>query len=222
MNGDWDAVSWRSRGLQTDVSRRRPVMHRLAPNVAMVWCPNDIPEDRIANYYPGKESVDWVGLNFYSVLFNDGDRARAADWRNPADSLRYIYATYSKQHPIMIGEWAATHRSVVDNTDRPDFAIDKIAQLYGALPRLFPRVKAVHWLSLNTIDQCHCQAVSSTTSPFSPMPLSRRNTRRWSPPTISDPCLPSKPGLLPGRIRASRWGDDPLRKAEAERRRQDV
>ncbi|MFI5386695.1 MAG: glycosyl hydrolase [Fimbriimonadales bacterium] len=152
MNGDWTPYH-RDPGAYKDMFRTvAKVMHRFASNVAMVWCPNDIPQDRIAQYYPGPEAVDWVGVNFYSVIYNDGDRARGAEWRNPADSLRYIYDTYSKQHPIMIGEWAATHRSVVDNAARPDFAINKIAQLYAALPRVYPRVKAVHWLSMNTIE----------------------------------------------------------------------
>src|SRR3569832_921584 len=52
----------------------------------------------------------------------------------------------------MIGEWAATQLSVVDKGNRPDFAINKIGQLYAALPRLYPRLKAVHWLSMNTLE----------------------------------------------------------------------
>ncbi|HWA84432.1 MAG TPA: glycosyl hydrolase [Fimbriimonadaceae bacterium] len=152
MNGDWTVYHGDPEAYKTMFRLVAKVMHERAPNVAMVWCPNDIPENRIADYYPGPESVDWVGVNFYSVIYNDGDRARGAEWRNPADSLRYVYETYSRLHPIMIGEWAATHRSSVDNVERPDFAIDKIGQLYAALPRLYPRVKAVHWLSMNTIE----------------------------------------------------------------------
>lgn len=152
MNGDWTAYHGDPERYKAMFRTVAKVMHRTAPNVAMVWCPNDIPENRIPDYYPGPEAVDWVGVNFYSVIYSDGDRARGAEWRNPADSLRFVYETYSRRHPIMIGEWAATHRSVVDHADRPDFAIDKISQLYTALPRLYPRVKAVHWLSMNTIE----------------------------------------------------------------------
>jgi hypothetical protein len=42
--------------------------------------------------------------------------------------------------------------SIVDRKDRPDFAITKIAQFYSAIPRLFPRLKAVNWLSVDTIE----------------------------------------------------------------------
>lgn len=153
MNGDWTAGSY---GGNPALYREKfrlvaSVMHAEARNVAMVWCPNEIPEDPIPSYFPGDDAVDWVGVNFYSVLYNDGDRAKAADWRNPVDALDFIYRTYSAKHPIMVGEWAATHRSVVDETDRDDFAISKIQQFYSSLPLRYPRVKAVNWLSMNTM-----------------------------------------------------------------------
>jgi len=85
------------------------------------------------------------------VPYNDADIARPAFWRNPADALRYIYRTYAAKHPIMIGEFAASHATVVDERSYADFAVNKIGQLYSALPRLYPRIKAVHWLSMNTI-----------------------------------------------------------------------
>jgi hypothetical protein len=153
MNGDWTASTY---GGNPALYREKfqlvaRVMHAMAPNVAMVWCPNEIPEATIPSYFPGDDAVDWVGVNFYSVLYTDGDRARSADWRNPVDALDYIYRTYSAKHPIMVGEWAATHRSVADDSDRDDFAITKIRQFYSALPLRYPRVKSVNWLSMNTM-----------------------------------------------------------------------
>lgn len=152
MNGSWTRYGQDPENYKRMFRTVAQVLHRTAPNVAMVWCPNEIPEAPIPRYYPGRDAVDWVGINFYSVLYNDADRARAAEWRNPADALRFVYATYAKSHPVMIGEWAASHFSVVDERRRPDFATDKIGQLYSALPRSYPRVKAVHWLSMNTIE----------------------------------------------------------------------
>lgn len=152
MNGDWTRYHDDPEGYKRMFRMVADVMHDEAQNVAMVWCPNDMPENQISSFFPGDDAVDWVGVNFYSVLYNDGNRARNAEWRNPADSLKFVYNTYARKHPIMIGEWAATHMSVVDEVPRPDFAIDKIGQLYSALPRLYPRVKAVHWLSMNTIE----------------------------------------------------------------------
>jgi hypothetical protein len=127
------------------------VFHQLAPNAAMVWCPNEIPQSNIPDYYPGDDAVDWVGVNFYSVYFNDGNPERPVSWANPADKLDYIYRNYSARRPIMICEWAATHHERADGVDRPSFAAEKIAQLYSSLPRRYPRVKAVFWLDMNAI-----------------------------------------------------------------------
>lgn len=151
MNGSWVPYGQDPEKYKEKFRLVAHRMHQDAPNVAMVWCPNEIPENRIDLYYPGDDAVDWVGVNFYAVTYNDADRARGAEWMNPADKLRYVYDTYSKKHPIMIGEWAATSFSVVDKLPRPDYAQTKIAELYNALPRIYPRVKAVNWLSMNTI-----------------------------------------------------------------------
>jgi len=150
MNGDWTPYHGDPAAYVRAFQYLAEKVHREAPNAAMVWCPNEIPQETIDSYYPGDDAVDWVGVNFYSVVYNDGDRDRLASWRNPADAVKYVYDHYSAKHPMMIGEWAATHQSVVDEVDRSDFASDKIGQLYAALPRLYPRIKAVNWLSMNT------------------------------------------------------------------------
>lgn len=131
------------------VARR---VREIAPNVAMVWSVNEIPDEPIPRYYPGADAVDWVGVNFYSVIYRDADRARPAEWRWPTDALDGVYRRYASRHPIMVAEWAATHRSVVDNRPRPDFAIRKIHEFYGRLPYLYPRVKAVSWLSFDATE----------------------------------------------------------------------
>lgn len=150
MNGDWTPYHADPAAYREAFRRVAAVAHATAPNVAMVWCPADSPEKGQDAYWPGDDAVDWVGVNFYSVIYNDGDRGRAAAWRHPEDSLDYVYRRYAAKHPMMVGEWAATHRSVVDGLLRDDFAKDKIGQLYAAIPRIYPRVKAVHWLSLDT------------------------------------------------------------------------
>ncbi len=151
MNGEWTPYHGDPRAYIEKFRLVYQVMHQETKNVAMVWCPNSIPEHDIDKYFPGDDYVDWVGVNFYSVPFNDADRARGSEWRNPADSIDYVYRKYSAKHPIMIGEWAASHKSVVDNVQRPEFAANKIAQLYSALPRAYPRLKCANWLSMDTI-----------------------------------------------------------------------
>lgn len=151
MNGDW-VVYHKSPEKYIRMFRLvAKVMHEVAPNVAMVWCPFEIPVRYIERYYPGKDAVDWVGVNIYSVLYNDNDPNRNAQNRSPADALKFVYDHYSKDHPIIIGEYAAAQMSSLDHIPRQDYAIMKMNQFYESLPRLYPRVKAVHWLSMNAI-----------------------------------------------------------------------
>lgn len=152
MNGNWtryhgDPAAYR-RAFQTVAA----AIHRTAPKAAMLWCPDARPFDAIAKYYPGDDAVDWVGVNFYSVLFYDNNRSRPAH-DDPVDLLRPIYAKYATRKPIAVGEWAATHFQACDGRARPEFAAEKIARFYAALPRLFPGVKMVNWYDANNITQ---------------------------------------------------------------------
>jgi hypothetical protein len=151
MNGDWVPYNGNPELYREKFKLVARVMHAEAPNVAMVWCPFETPVRTIADYYPGPDAVDWVGVNIYSVPFWDNDPKRFAEWRNPADQLRFVYGKYAPRHPIMICEYAASHRSSLDGIGRVEFARTKMAQLYAALPRQYPRVKAVCWLSMNAI-----------------------------------------------------------------------
>lgn len=151
MNGDWVPYHGDPRRYIEKFRLVARVMHAEAPNVAMVWCPFETPVREIAPYFPGGDAVDWVGLNVYSVPFWDNDPKRPGDWRNPADSLRYVYGLYAARRPIMICEYGASHRSSLDGVDRTDLARTKMGELYASLPRLYPRVKAVCWLSMNAI-----------------------------------------------------------------------
>jgi hypothetical protein len=151
MNGDWVAYHPSPERYVAMFRLVSKVMHEETENVAMVWCPFEIPQRYIEPYYPGKDAVDWVGVNIYSVLYNDNDPGRNAQQRNPADALKFIYKTYSKDHPIMIGEFGAANKSSLDMVARSDYAIMKMRQFYSCLPLLYPRVKAVHWLSMNAI-----------------------------------------------------------------------
>jgi hypothetical protein len=151
MNGDWVPYNGDPAKYIEKFQLVAKVMHAEAPNVAMVWCPFETPVRTMADYYPGSSFVDWVGINIYSVPFWDNDPKRGAEWRNPADSLRFVYNKYAEKHPIMICEYAASHRSSLDKVERADFARTKIGELYASLPRIYPRVKAVCWLSMNAI-----------------------------------------------------------------------
>lgn len=143
MNGNWTRYGGDALRFKQKWGLVQAIMARRAPNVAMVWCVNAVPEPPIPLFYPGDAYVDWVGVNFYSVPFHDNNPARSGQFENPADLLRHVYGLYAARKPIMICEYGASHRSAVDGRDRSDWAALKIAQLYAALPRLYPRVKLI-------------------------------------------------------------------------------
>ncbi len=143
MNGDWTAYHNDPALYREKFKLVHDVMARIAPNVAMIWCPNSIPEDNIDQYYPGDEAVDWVGINLYSVLHHNNDRT-VPGLEDPTHLLKGIYDRYSSRKPIAICEYSASHReSLAPAVDRSDVAAAKIAEMYSALPRLFPRIKLI-------------------------------------------------------------------------------
>lgn len=126
---------------------------RKAPKVALMWCPNAVPQKTIKEYYPGDDYVDWVGVNFYSVPFLDNDPNRPGDLLFPTDHFRYVYQTYAEKKPIAIGEWAASQASALSETPVTKFAVTKMSQLYATLPTRYPRVKMVNWYDCNNLIQ---------------------------------------------------------------------
>ena len=151
MNGNWVPYHKSPQKYIAMFQKVAHVMHEYAPNVAMLWCPFSVPQRLITDYYPGDNAVDWVGVNIYSVLYNDNDPARNAQLRNPADQLAYIYKKYASRKPIAIGEYGASHLEKLDLKPREDYAIIKMNQFYNSLKLIYPRVKMVNWLSMNAI-----------------------------------------------------------------------
>jgi hypothetical protein len=150
MNGPWCA--WH-KDPQEYIDKFRlvaQVMREEAPNVAMVWTPFAEPQRLIAQYYPGDEWVDWIGMNIYSVYVNDGDPNRPAYDKDPVEALRFLNDTFPNK-PIHISEFAATIYCKGTQQDTVDFAIQKMTRFYTAIRDEFPRVKAVNWFCWDTI-----------------------------------------------------------------------
>lgn len=143
MNGDWTRYGGSPARYIEKWRLVKSVFDRHAPNVALVWCVNTIPEPPIPQFYPGDDAVDWVGINFYAVPFHDNLRERPALMENAADNLKYVYHLYAAKKPIMVCEFGASHRAALDNVERAEWAGRKISELYAALPRLYPRVKCI-------------------------------------------------------------------------------
>jgi hypothetical protein len=157
MNGPW--VRWHGdtalyRAKFRLVSR---VMKERAPNVAMLWVPYTTPTGGTDLYYPGDDAVDWVGVNMYSVTYYNQNRRTPGDRVNPVTKLEWVYRRYAPRKPIVIGEYGATHFSSLEGRETVGFAVRCIRSLYSALPRLFPRVKAVHYFNGNNLALPHRQ-----------------------------------------------------------------
>ena len=145
MNGDWTPYHGNPQLYKEKFALVHRVLHGGNARVATVWCVNSIPLDNIHDYYPGDANCDWVGVNLYSAPFADNDRTREAFRQSPLTLLDPIYRKYGARKPIAICEYAASHQSKVDRVMRPDFAVEKMSLLYGALPLLYPRVKMISW-----------------------------------------------------------------------------
>jgi hypothetical protein len=151
MNGEWTPYHGDPALYRQKFRLVYRVLTRRAPKAAMIWCVNSVPAAGIEAYYPGDDAVDWVGVNLYSVLYFDNDPRRPADRVHPTDLFQAIYARYAPRKPIALCEYAASQQSAVDSRLRPDFAVTKMAQLYSALPRRFPRVKLIDWFDCNNL-----------------------------------------------------------------------
>lgn len=150
MNGEWTPYH----GNPAEYRRAFRTVYkafRRASKAALIWCPNSVPSTGIDAYYPGDDACDWVGVNLYSVMFLDNDPKRPGDQLNPIDLLDPIYRKYAARKPIAIGEYAASQESALDAHPRPDFAIDKMRQLYESLPTRYPRVKLISWYDCNNL-----------------------------------------------------------------------
>jgi hypothetical protein len=151
MNGDWTRYGGNPQEYIRKWRMVWDVIRQNAPNVAMMWCVNHIPEKKITAFYPGDEYVDWVGINFYSVPFYNDDPKFPGLMDNPADRIKFVYKTYGPRKPIAICEYGASRMARVDMADRSAWAAKKISELYASLPRLYPRVKMINYFDCNNM-----------------------------------------------------------------------
>lgn len=151
MNGKW--VPWNGNpSLYIEKWKMvHDIMEQIAPNVAMVWSPSEMPLDQVDAYYPGDAYVDWVGISIYSAQFENGDITKPTDRRNPLESLDYIYNKYASRKPIMISEYAASHEAgfAPNKQDTSKFAMAKMTYFYESIKTKYPRVKCIQWYSAN-------------------------------------------------------------------------
>lgn len=122
------------------------VMHQEAPNVAMVWTPNDWPIGSEDAYYPGDEYVDWVGVSSYPPFLANGAPKQNNTWM---DRFRGIYDKYGSRKPIMISEGAAIPNVEYTKTDVSWAAAYELQRFYAGAARRYPNLKGICYWSWN-------------------------------------------------------------------------
>jgi hypothetical protein len=145
MNGYWTPYHNNPKLYREKFRLIHNVLHRYSSKVATIWCVDGSSEKNMDAYYPGDNACDWVGINLYSTPFLDNNRTRTAFLDSPLQQLDPVYSKYSARKPIAICEYGASHMGAVDHVLRTNFAIEKMSQLYSALPVLYPRVKMIDW-----------------------------------------------------------------------------
>ncbi len=203
MNGPWVRYHGDPKLYREKFRLVARVMHELAPNVAMVWCPYAMPTGPIRDYYPGDDAVDWVGVNLYNVTYFNQDPRTPAHHVEPDHLLSYVYRTYSARKPIMIGEYATTHFSALENRYVISFATENIQRLYRLLPIRFPRVKAIHYFNSNNLQLAH-RVNNDYRVTSDPKVLAAYQSAISGPYFLSQPQSPAMP---PSNIKATPLGD---------------
>lgn len=113
-----------------------------ATNAEWVWAPNiDDGGLPFAQYFPGDEWVDAVGLDGYN--WGSAFAATGHSWLSVADTFASSYATLTQlsSKPVMITEIASAEIG-------GDKAKWILRGFLDEIPRLFPRVSAVIWFNV--------------------------------------------------------------------------
>ena len=136
------------------------IMHRNAPNVALVWSVNFVSAQGLTYdmFYPGDSYVDWVGISLYTSKYHIGnpqttDTAAAiygtGKYANPVRFISDLVKQYGSKKPIMISEGAVSLYNRSNSEDLTAWALPRIRQVYAYIPMLFPEVKAMFWFNMN-------------------------------------------------------------------------
>jgi hypothetical protein len=147
MNGDWEEYGPRNgRDPAELVQAWRYVWKRFraigATNAVWVWSPNwdsspNEPWNDLHAYYPGDRYVDWVGVDFYGLKWEDVPVSAQID---------SVYADFSYK-PVMIAETATADCAnyIAGATDTKD---QWIREFFAELKK-HPVVRAFYWFNID-------------------------------------------------------------------------
>jgi len=138
------SASYNTEDYLTFFRAARTYFERYAPNVAFVWVIDADSFHLMDAMYPGDDYVDWVGIN----LFVDS-QATICDVRLRIDSF---YFNFQERKPIFISQLGISHFSAHDHTHRVRESSEMMLGIFLAIERYYPRIKAVNYMSINSID----------------------------------------------------------------------
>lgn len=145
--------NWHKDGAEKYIEKFRliaDVMHETADNVALVWAPNFYPDDCFADYYPGDEWVDYVGLSCYKHFRPETDPlGLGVDRIRWSSVLDTIYAMYSYKKPIVIVEGGATFYDYQTGNDITPEAVNQMNDFYAYVPIKYPNLKYMFYFDNN-------------------------------------------------------------------------
>jgi hypothetical protein len=134
------------------------IIHREAPNVAMVWSVNYISAAGLTYdmFYPGDSYVDWVGTSLYTVKYFNNDRNQSEStqaiygtgkFANPLQWLAPLVEQYGSRKPIIIAEGGVSVKDLINGEDLTSWAKKQLRIAYGYAPVLYPQLKAVFYFN---------------------------------------------------------------------------
>ncbi|SOC37326.1 stalk domain-containing protein [Ureibacillus acetophenoni] len=123
-----------------------------APNVAIVWAPNDFPPNTIPDYYPGDAYVDWVGVSTYKNYHPELDPLNlGVDRESYVKKFETIYNLYAHKKPFFISEGAVSYKDYKTGRDVTSWAKKQLDEFYTYLPMLYPNVKAYFYFDSSNL-----------------------------------------------------------------------
>jgi hypothetical protein len=161
FNGNWYVWSGNKNGKgnggpQKVVAVWKYVVDRFkdqgADNVKWMWVPHGPSTDlsteewnNVSNYWPGKEYVDWIGLDGYNFYPKDpwgGDRPL----RSFDDCFRALYDSCAilGNQPMMIAEFG-TGEFQFENSNKATWITDAFQKIKTD----YPRIKIFTWFNIN-------------------------------------------------------------------------
>jgi len=139
------------------------IMRSKAPNVAMVWSPNDVSAKgrTYDQYYPGDEYVDWIGISTYTQRYFQGKKDwgslqdtndsvyMTGNYANPLAKIKPIMDAYGTKKPIMISETGVGHYAKLAGEDLSPWAKVQLRRLYTYGPMIYPELKGIYYFNAN-------------------------------------------------------------------------